>query len=201
MTVVDIGAHIGYFTRLAANRVGPTGHVYAFEADTENINYLRANTNRFPQVTVTNAAVSSRDGTVDFYHVNESTGLHSIFKPERPAKHFSVVAVSIDSFVSRNRIPHIDVIKMDIEGGESDALEGMSRTIAQEHLSIIMEWNPPALKRANAQPEELISKLFAAGFSLSVIGDAARIPFSKEDMQPIHQHFDHTGSVNIFAVK
>ena len=44
MTVIDIGAHIGYFTRLFSKLVGEKGKVFAFEADPINFSFLKRNT-------------------------------------------------------------------------------------------------------------------------------------------------------------
>jgi FkbM family methyltransferase len=66
MTFYDIGAHIGFFSLLAARIVGPFGHVISFEADPEVAARLRENLarNGFDQATVVQKAVWSEPTTV-----------------------------------------------------------------------------------------------------------------------------------------
>lgn len=174
--VIDIGAHIGYFTRLAARRVGKNGRVYAFEPDTENRTLLVQNTKRFPNVAARNEAVTDRNGTVLFYHVRGSTGCHSTIAQD-DAEHIEVPATTLDAFLSSVGVGRVDVIKMDIEGGEWNALKGMEKTLENvRHL--IIEYNPGALTRAGAEPERLLSTLRAKGFSIVLLGNGREIPLS-----------------------
>jgi len=76
--VIDIGAHIGYFTRLFAKLVEPQGTVYALEADPENCKLLKKNTRHLPNVHVCQAAATDRTGSIDFYHYDDKAGCHSI---------------------------------------------------------------------------------------------------------------------------
>ena len=162
MTVLDIGGHIGYFTRLFSRLTGPTGRVVAFEPDPSNFALLKKNTAHLPNVTLVNSAVADKKGIVDFYQIEDSTGCHTTIPTKAPAKKFSVDAVIIDDF-SMGFYP--DVIKMDIEGGEPRALLGMEKILASEHpLSIVMELNPEALERSGATPEGVITSLRQKGF-------------------------------------
>ena len=200
MTVVDIGAHIGYFTRLAAKRAGPRGHVYAFEPDPDNRLLLEKNVHSYSFVSVGPEAITSKVGTVSFYHVHGSTGCHSII-PQPNASEFTVPATTLDAFVESRRITHIDVIKMDIEGGEWAALEGMRNVLKQKPLSIITEWKPDVLMQGGHNPEMLLSMLEHEGFSLSVITDAGLFPLEPGVFAPAREYLDNTGSVNVYARK
>lgn len=196
--VVDIGAHIGYFTRLAARKVGPRGNVYAFEPDTENRTLLEQNTERYPNVFVHAAAITEKDGRVSFYHVAGSTGCHSTI-PQEDAAQFTVPATTLDSFVATSGIS-LDVIKIDIEGGEWAALRGMKNVLKQPHLSIIIEWKPSALEHGG-HPEDLLKELADNGFTLSVIGGTGLVSLTLSELSHAREYLDETGSVNIFATK
>src|SRR5215831_4806609 len=50
MVVIDVGAHIGYYTKLFAKSVGKQGRVYAFEPNPETFAVLEYNTKSFPNV-------------------------------------------------------------------------------------------------------------------------------------------------------
>ncbi|MEK9154019.1 MAG: FkbM family methyltransferase [Patescibacteria group bacterium] len=162
MTILDIGGHIGYFTRLFSRLAGPHGKVFAFEPDPYNFALLKKNTARLPNVTLVNAAVSDKKGIIDFYQIEDSTGCHTTIPTNAPAKKFSVDAVTIDDF-GADFFP--DVIKMDIEGGEPRALLGMKNLLASgRSLRIVMELNPEALGRSGTTASAVIASMKERGF-------------------------------------
>lgn len=67
--VVDVGAHIGYYTLLASRLVGDTGKVYAFEPEPRNYDLLLKNLelNNVKNVVAIKKAVSNKKGTLKFY--------------------------------------------------------------------------------------------------------------------------------------
>jgi|SRR3989344_374519 len=196
MTFIDIGAHIGYFTRLAAQRVGEEGHVYAFEPDAKNRALLVENTKRFGNVMVRDEAVTDHDGVVAFYRVRESTGCHSTIA-QNDAERSEVPAMKLDTFAAQNKTQKIDIIKMDVEGGEWNALSGMMNTLRSvRHL--VIEYNPDALLRANADSEKLLRTLREKGFSISLLCRGAELPLS--DSLDIHSYLTD-GSVNLHCYK
>lgn len=163
MIVVDIGAHIGYFTRLFSRLAGPSGRVVAFEPDPQNFALLQKNTAGLPNVTLVNAAVSDKKGSIDFYQIEDSTGCHTTVPTDAPAKKFSVDAVAFDD-LAQNFFPNI--VKMDIEGGEPRALLGMKELLTNTRpLRIVMELNPEALARAATAPADVIASLKQKGFA------------------------------------
>jgi FkbM family methyltransferase len=201
MTVIDVGAHIGYFTRICAERVGRDGHIYAFEADAENYSLLKRNTAAYANVTLVPLAVSSHTGNIDFYHLPESTGCHSTLAPEGASVKSTVPATTLDLFIGEKVRRPVDLIKMDIEGGEWEALKGMTRVLAQERLSLIIEWNPESLARGGIDPLELLSQLIAYRFDLFAITPGARIPLSASALKEAYAHLQPGGSVNIYCRK
>ena len=196
MVVIDIGAHIGYFTRFAARRVGRDGHVYAFEPDAENRELLIQNTKRYGNVSVSAAAVGAESGVVPFYHVEGSTGCHSTIAQENAAR-LEVEATTLDAFASSAGIGHVDVIKMDIEGGEWNALKGMAN-ILRDVQHLIIEYNPSALERAGADPYSFLSALQDKGFSVTILSREKEIPLS--DARNISAYLT-SGSVNLHCKK
>jgi FkbM family methyltransferase len=145
MTVIDVGANLGYYTRLFARLVGPEGKVYAFEADQENFVYLQKNCARFPQVEVFPHAVSSSTGTVEFFHVlgSYSTGVHSMLEAENTERRV-VPSTTIDDF-ARERKLMIDVLKIDVEGAEPMVFKGMSETLSKKPF-VVFEYTPETSK-------------------------------------------------------
>lgn len=196
MTFVDVGAHIGYFTRLAARRVGVSGHVYAFEPDPKNRVLLMQNTKRYRNVSIHAIAITEKEGRVPFYHVRGSTGCHSTIAQD-DAERSLVPATTLDMFMREKGIGHADVIKMDIEGGEAKALQGMEQTLRGiRHL--IIEYNPAALSRAGADPRALLSMLQEKGFTITVLSRGEEIPLS--DIHDVSAYLT-SGSVNLHGKK
>lgn len=80
MTVVDVGAHIGYYTRLFARLVGPHGKVYAFEPHPDNFAILQRNVRKFKNVVPVQAAVLDKEGEISLYESSIGTASHSLFR-------------------------------------------------------------------------------------------------------------------------
>lgn len=199
-TVIDAGAHIGYFSRLAAEKVGRNGHVYAFEPDIDNRELLIMNTRDLPSVEVLEAALTHGEGTVPFYHVPDSSGCHSTIPQERASIRYAVAATSLDAFVANKGIGRIALIKMDVEGGEWNALQGMKNVLSQKDLKLVMEFNPAALTRAQVEPGSVLDHLAAQGFSIFALS-GSRIPLAPPFAKSVQQHLSEDGSVNIYCYR
>lgn len=166
MIVMDIGAHIGYYTRLFSKLVGPKGMVYAFEADSNNYKLLQENTSGRKNIRLYNKAITNKVGFIDFYKINGSTGCHSVIASENSEK-ITVLATTLDGFIRKNNIDRIDIIKIDIEGGETLAFAGMKELFSGEHnFSMVSEWNPAALESAGVFPLGFIRHMQENGFKV-----------------------------------
>jgi FkbM family methyltransferase len=163
MTVVDIGANIGYYALLLAQSVGPVGHVYAFEPDPPNLQLLRKNVaaNGFQNiVTVVPLACGTQSGVTSFSN--------SSFYGQKNQKVavIEVKVVSLDDYFSFLGWPQVDLIKMDIEGAEKTALDGMQQLSQRNpQLNIILEFNPFMMKQAGVTRAGFFDALCSLGFS------------------------------------
>lgn len=173
MTVVDIGANLGYFTVIAASRVGASGKVFSYEPDPRNFDLLKTNisANGFENVTAFPIALSDRAGERKlFFGDNQCT--HSFGDKIGHGRFESVVTDTLDGSLKVSGRPKIDVIKMDIEGAEPVALEGMMETIARnQKLTMIFEFHPNAIKRLGYSPSEFLERMRKLGFLISVIDE------------------------------
>ena len=79
MTVVDVGANVGVYTRFLAGLTGTSGGVHAFEPSPRNFNRLQYATARLPNVTANQAAVGQRSGTIGLYISSELNVDHRTF--------------------------------------------------------------------------------------------------------------------------
>ncbi len=167
MIVVDIGAHIGYFTRLFSTLVGPTGRVYAFEADPENFALLIKNTRGFRNIEKINLACTEKTGMIDFWR-GEKTGTHSTIQASFHSQKIAVPCISLDEWMKRESVLRIDLIKMDIEGGERAAFLGMAKTLKDTRV-LVTEFAPALIEAAGGTPDEFLNTLESYGFQVSPI--------------------------------
>lgn len=166
MTVLDIGANIGFHTLLFARAVGPSGHVWAFEPDTGNFGTLRRNLemNPYGNVTAVQAAVGTTPGTAYLYRSPFQFD-HRTYRTREGQQGLPVDMVSLDEFLPPGQ--PVDLVKMDIQGAEGMALRGMKRILASNpRLAILMEFWPEGLRTAGCPPETVLSELEEIGFSL-----------------------------------
>jgi|SRR5581483_6146158 FkbM family methyltransferase len=169
MCVADIGAHIGYYTLLAAQAVGSKGRVLAFEAAPSNFELLQYNLarNRCARiVTAENVAITDRARQLELYLSNHNTGDHRIFPSNayddqlfnegKARTSVPIRGIALDEYLADHGIARVDVIKMDVQGAEWDALRGMRRTLEQPHIIMFMEYWPHALALNGADPKALL---------------------------------------------
>jgi FkbM family methyltransferase len=173
MTVLDVGAHIGYYTLLAANRVGPRGRVFAVEPAEENLALLRENVARAVagNVTVLPFAAGGRDAVRSF-EITDSSDTHGFYQhPLQPTvRTVQVQQRALDGVIEGP----LDLVKIDVEGAELEVLAGLTRILARgRRLALVVEWNPACLERAGRNALDLPAVLEALGFGLEVLDDAA----------------------------
>jgi FkbM family methyltransferase len=187
MVVVDIGANIGYYSLLAASRVGDNGKVIAFEPGAENAALLTRSTqaNGFDNVVVHPYAVSDADEIVGF-NMDDSNGQ---IKPGDPADWAcQVQTIILDRFLAAE--PRIDLIKMDIEGAEGRALRGMQQLIRQHHPIIFTEFNPTSLPIVSEiTPADYLNLLRAPGYDLFVLHRTGGRSATPQNNAQIMTHF------------
>lgn len=141
MTVIDIGAHIGYYTLLFAKCVGPSGFVFSFEPHPSNFDLLCKNVqlNKLIQVKTFNQAVFSHmcEITISVPDDQPNSGNGSVCI-EKGVQQFRVCAIPLDAFCEKFLV-RPDVIKMDVEGAEYEVLKGAEQVIAQFRPKLMIE--------------------------------------------------------------
>lgn len=166
MTVVDVGAYIGYFTLLSSHLVGGSGRVFAFEPADEAYRYLLHNieANGCRNVVAVRKAVSDTASTATL--IRDPVGPES-FLTNGPDHGQGVVVetINLDKFFEAQNWPAVHLIKMNIEGWELPALKGM-RELSKRNpeLQLIIEFNPMAMARGAISREALGLTLADLGF-------------------------------------
>jgi FkbM family methyltransferase len=156
--ILDIGANVGYYSLMAAKR-NRHGTVYAFEPISKTFNRLQENIslNRFANIKPFNLAVADSDKSLKFFVGDEkNTGtssitLHQNFNGELQ----TVRAITIDEFVVKEKISHIDYIKIDVEGAEMKVLRGMKKTLQQLNPTVLIELLDEKLLPAGSSVKEV----------------------------------------------
>jgi len=151
--VLDVGAHIGFFSVLAAI-VSPRSSVYAFEPLPRVYERLERNVglNRLTNVHCFCAAVGEQDGTQEFYFPNEHAPVSSSLRSdmllatlgEEIVRHVNVQVTTLDSVVETNKLEKVDLIKLDTERTEHDVLAGSAQILQRFRPNIICEVWPDA---------------------------------------------------------
>jgi FkbM family methyltransferase len=165
--VIDIGANIGYYTLMSAACVGARGKVIAFEPSSDNCALLKMSLrkNNFDNVLIHSKAVADKNGLASF-SMDDSNG--TISQNREMAHSVLVATVALDTYLQDE--PRIDLIKIDIEGAEGLALNGMKRILRQHRPIILTEFNPNALRKtSDMSPEDFLDQLRTLDYALYVI--------------------------------
>jgi FkbM family methyltransferase len=174
MTVIDIGAHAGYFSLIGASCVGASGKVYAFEPFPASFRQLQRNIelNGYKNIHAVRKAVSDKTG-VHMLLVNpKGSDRHSLFAGESSWERESpeVETTCLDDFLEGCDWPRVDLIKMDIEGAEPAALTGMKRTLEKCAVRyIVTEFSPAPLRAAGYDPRRFLQEVANMGFALYAV--------------------------------
>lgn len=181
MVFVDVGAHYGYFTVLAARRVWPSGAVVAFEPARSTARVLRANVAHLDNVMVEETALSDGNGVVRLQDFGpRHSALNTILSGARvpPAERrrlrgdaYEVRTVSLDHYVARRGL-RPDFVKLDAEGAEVAILTGMSTVLREcEPLVALETGDYPGM--ASPPTADCIDLLAAMGYGCFEAGEDA----------------------------
>ena len=201
--MLDIGAHIGFYSLLARNIIGPEGKVFSFEASKDNASLIDMSIreNSFENIIVINTAISDTVGDGFLYVSPYYNSEHSLFgyhysSGKNSTQQISIKMETVDNFLE-NRIHNLntDVIKMDIEGSESNALKGMTKTINHnEEIVLITEFWPQGFKNSDSDPKDFLENLESFGFKISHIDEHRNelYPVTTNDVLKIAQERQKT---------
>lgn len=161
--VFDVGAHVGFYTLLAAELAGERGRVFAFEPCPGNLHYLRAHVamNRYRNVRIVAAAVLAKGGSAVFSRgLSNSTG-----KVERTGAGIPIAAVSLDELVEGGAVAPPSFVKIDVEGTEVEVLRGARAFLARRHPTVLVATHGEGLRRA------VYDMLTSIGYRVEPLGE------------------------------
>lgn len=163
MVVYDVGAHVGFLATLAARLAGASGRVICFEPLPGNQKSLAHNAalNGFGNVTVIPAALGDTEGTASFT-VGKDVGWGKL--GEAGTETISVRVHRLSEAASHYSLPKPDVIKIDIEGGETAMLAGAEELIQKYRPRLFIE-----LHGTNREVKEFLDRM---RYSVRVLGSS-----------------------------
>lgn len=139
MTVLDLGANIGYFSVIAAALVGATGLVHAFEPVPQTFVQLKKNLVPFEWAVPHSLAVGKTTGETIMHYSEIEAGWASIYEDQTRPHKTIVKMICLDDWLATNPLARVDFIKLDIEGSESDALLGANLLLRRFRPLIVAE--------------------------------------------------------------
>jgi FkbM family methyltransferase len=143
MTVLDIGAHHGYYTLLASRRVGSRGRVVAFEPSPRERSRLNLHLrlNRCKNVSVESCALGDADSEEELFLASRAeSGLNSLRRPDvsGATTRVSVAVQRLDDVLLKQRIGSVDFVKLDVEGAELSVLKGARELLTKRPRPVIL---------------------------------------------------------------
>jgi FkbM family methyltransferase len=201
--ILDIGANIGYYTLIFANLVGKNGKVFAFEPEPSNFELLQKNIhmNNYKNIIFEQKAVGKVEKKIDLYLSEKRTGMHRIYK----SKHTSDNSVPVDMinldnyFMNNYKNQEINFIKIDIEGSEFGALQGLQNILKNENIKLLTEFIPDSIREFGAYPEEFIKLLQSNNFSIYCTDDQNKKIIKMDGYDEIIEKFPN--GTNLFCKK
>jgi len=158
------GGHVGFYTLLAATRIGEEGKVVVFEPDPANVNFLKRHVslNGFENVDVRPVAVSSSSGSFSF-----ESGEHSSTGKISNTGDLQIKTVTLDELYKQGEISLPQCLKMDIEGAEYEALRGATEVLKVARPKIFLATHGEEVKT------KCVSFLRELGYQVTPFSDDA----------------------------
>ena len=190
-TFVDIGANVGIYS---LSFFKDAKKIYAFEPESRNYSRFLGNIklNSISNIEVIRKAVSSSNRKSKLFIDKVDQGRHSLISAGEDF--VEVSSTTLDSFVQKNNIRNIGLIKVDAEGAEMKVLQGALKTMRKYHTPMLVEVNSPTLGISASYPEEIFSFMEKLGYSgYALIGGRLKKISAK--------HFEGVVSENILFKK
>jgi len=176
--VLDIGSNFGYYAITITNFLKGKCKVYAFEPNLPTYERLQKN-----------IALNGLSSSINAYCLGMSNSEGKAYICESPGNTGAariategdreVSLITLDKFCQEHSIDRIDFIKIDVEGFEEKALNGGLETLARLKPIIIIELNPPTLRRVGSTPKTVVSILEDTGYRCFEVRRKKLVPLEK----------------------
>jgi len=183
LTILDVGTYDGKDS-LEFSQIFPNSQIYSFEADKRSIKLFKKLSKDVKNINLIETALSNIDGEINWYASDSKTRRHydfqdswsassSIKKPENHLNIFEDISFSnnskvksmkLDTWISKNpTIKEIDIMWVDVNGGEEEFLKGSLNTISNKVNYLYIEFNAANRKKLyeNCYTKEEIKNLLS----------------------------------------
>jgi FkbM family methyltransferase len=180
-TFLDVGAHVGYFSMVAAALVGPTGAVYGFEPERANFTHLleHVELNAAWHVQPVHMAVGERPHVARFFVNADNDGGHALWdvaahpecvRTRQGGETRPVYVTSLDRYFEGRTFASLKAIKLDVEGSELAALRGAEQLLLRHRVPfVVAEVNRFALEAMGTSERELRAYMTRLGYEVHLI--------------------------------
>ncbi len=170
---VDVGANVGYFSLLAASRVGASGAVFAFEPDPDNFSLLTRSAALNGQQDVIHACqagLAAADGKARLYLSEDNLGDHQIFSVGDDRRSTVISLLNGSDFLG-SRLQRLDLLKIDTQGSEYGVVLGLMPLLTSLAVAprMIIELTPLSLRQCGSSGRALIELLAELGRPMWII--------------------------------
>ena len=182
-TYIDVGANNGYWYSLKVAKRIPGSRVYAFEPDKMIFPHLTRNVeyNQLTNITIIPQALSSVAGMAKMTDGLGASGYLVTSNADR-ASTVDVECTTLDRFIKQYGIENIDLLKVDIEGGEFSFLSGAKESLVRFKPLMLLELLDSHLRRSNSSMSDVVSFLIDIDYNCYRIkgsNDVLCVPKSK----------------------
>ena len=144
---IDVGAHYGDFSLVAASKVGPSGTVLAFEPQDDVRAVLESNLeiNSIRHVVVYSEALGRHSGEGRLYSAADArhTGGFSLLHTQvgQRDRYTTVPVRRLDDVIAAAAVSNVQAVKIDVEGAEAAVLQGAAKLLNRDKPGILFEAN------------------------------------------------------------
>jgi FkbM family methyltransferase len=170
---IDVGANIGYFSLLAAERVGERGAIFAFEPDSRSRTQLAEHVqiNGLLNVKVFPFGLAETDGQVTLHPGPSNNPGGASIRPGGSSTPTLIELRRGDHLIPRELWPRVRLIKIDVEGAEYRALLGFGDLIGTAQ-HVVIEVSPNLLEEMGHSESQLLAYMFDRGYSMRRVWEA-----------------------------
>lgn len=170
MVFFDIGAYHGIYSLVAGRRVGKSGRVVAFEPSPREFSRLKLHFrwNRIENTRIEHLAVGAEAGKTTFFQVISGDQTRNGLRPPETKDsliEISVSTVSLDNYIAGLALDRVDMVKLDVEGGEMDVLRGACSLLTRFRPIFICEVLEAATRPWGYDAREIISIFLSHDFA------------------------------------
>lgn len=168
--VWDVGANVGYYTRIFSEHVGEKGQVFAFEPSPVNFNRLTVACASLSNVTLMQSGLGREDGKLRFQQSSDNLGATSRIVESDLEDVVMIDVYSGVSLIDRGEASVPNAIKIDVEGFEYEVLEGLGKHIKSPDIRLLgIEVHFRILKQRGIPqvPQQIEALLNQHGFSVN----------------------------------